>query len=160
MVKANSHTQSCVPTMPRLCHGMLIHTNWTVALPCFDIAMSFVKVIVVARKIWTADLLHIVFMFLSFTSKPWTSKLYKMFPPTKCFHLWWIFNRLWWRWAKKCMQDFMWSCLQYQISWQSKRCLCIFSLCKCLILITITPSLSWKWFWRNCICYSTYHLAA
>jgi len=51
MVKANSHIQGCSPTLPRLCHAVLIDRYWTVPLPCLDIATSFVKVCVVARKI-------------------------------------------------------------------------------------------------------------
>ena len=135
----NSHKLDCAPAMLGHCHvlcesqhGCLKNLNFWSAAHCL-------RVYVIYKQALNVESVHYVS----------TSDKY--------------FNRLWSRWAKKCMQDFMWNAcfyLQYQISWQSKGCWCIFYLYLCLILITKTPSLSWTWFWRNCICSSKCHLAA
>jgi len=54
-IKANSHIPCHAPAVPWPCHATLIHTSCTVSLPCFDCAMSFMKVYMVAGKIRTAS---------------------------------------------------------------------------------------------------------
>jgi len=154
--RVNSHIHCCAPTVPRLCHGVLIHTNRTVSLPCLDIAMSFVKVCMVARKIWTVNPLRIAFMCMWFISKPWTWNVYTVFPPLI------IISQVVVKVSKGMHAGLHVKCLLLSsisdfITIQEM--LEFFYLHICLILITMTPTLSWKWFWRNYICSSKCHLA-